>query len=198
MATTSTLRIAAGSTDTVLQLQDTANFPVNGGIVKIDSESILYTTATDRTLIGCTRAYAGSSAASHLVAATVTLTEGPNLIPVGSMNISPAVVSSTDDSLTKESVLWIANDPTAVPTFDALDQNTVWYVSMDGSATNQSWTLPNPSQLGVVHRLNIVFNRTAGTNTLSVNSVTITPGAGQLFMWVPSSSAGTSGAWYAC
>ena len=198
MASTSTLRIAAGSADTVLNLQDTSLMPVNGGIVQIDSEDIQYTTATDRQLIGCTRGVAGTSAASHLVAATVTLIEGPNLIPVTGINVSPVSPMSTDDHTTREVTLFIAADPTSVPTFDKVDQNTVWYVTMDGSGTNQAWTLPSPSQLGLVHRLNIVFNRTAGANTLTVNSVVITPGAGQLFMWVPTSSAGTAGFWYAC
>lgn len=198
MASTSTLRNAMTAAQTTMDLQDTSLFPVNGGIVKVDSESIQYTTATDRQLIGLTRGAAGSSAATHLAAATVTLTEGPNLVPVTSISANPTTPMSTDDGAARESTLFIALDPTAVPTFDALDQNTVWYVTMDASGTNQSWTLPNPSQLGIVHRLNIVFNRTAGTNTLTVNGVVISPGAGQLFMWVPTSSAGTAGLWYAC
>lgn len=61
----SNLRGFIGTTDTTIQVDDTTSLPVNGGVVQIESEKILYTTATDKSLLGCTRGALSTSAATH-------------------------------------------------------------------------------------------------------------------------------------
>lgn len=61
----SNLRGFIGTTDTTIQVDDTTSLPVNGGVVQIESEKILYTTATDKSLLGCTRGALSTSAVAH-------------------------------------------------------------------------------------------------------------------------------------
>jgi hypothetical protein len=62
---------------TTLPLLSTAAFSPVGGVITIDSEQISYTGKTSSTLTGCTRAYHGTTAASHLSSATVSFIEYP-------------------------------------------------------------------------------------------------------------------------
>lgn len=68
---TTTLTIAATSTDTTLTVGDTTGFSAPGS-VRIDSEIIHYTGLTPTTFTGCTRGSLNLSAASHLLGATVS------------------------------------------------------------------------------------------------------------------------------
>ena len=63
--------VGVGTADTTIQLQNTAGLP-NAGQVQIDSELIDYTSKNDTKLFGCTRAVAGTTAATHAVLAAVT------------------------------------------------------------------------------------------------------------------------------
>lgn len=60
--------------DTSILLDRLSDFPPTG-IVKIDNEYILYSFAGDVNLLNCTRGFAGSSAAAHLLGATVDLAD---------------------------------------------------------------------------------------------------------------------------
>jgi len=59
------LRGFIGTSDTTIQVDDTTSLPVNGGVVQIESEKILYTSATASSLLGCTRGALSTSAATH-------------------------------------------------------------------------------------------------------------------------------------
>lgn len=71
MATTILLQTCS-STDTVLNIADGTGFAISGGIVTIESEQILYVTASPNQLIGCTRGYNSTTAVSHLSGKSVT------------------------------------------------------------------------------------------------------------------------------
>lgn len=79
----STLNGGIGASDTSITLTAATSFPNTGGIIKIDSEEILYNGVTSNTLTGCTRGYNGTTAASHLTGAnvgcsTITVTDIAN------------------------------------------------------------------------------------------------------------------------
>lgn len=176
------LLTAAGTTDTTLYLDDTTNLSVDGGTVMIGSEVIAFTTASDRSLIGCTRAQQGTSAATHAAGVAVTQLEA---FPFAqSMGSSPSWVT-----VSMQMPVLSLLDPTAVPTRSQIEANAVITVNFDSSGVNQTWTLPllQPTTA----RMLVVTHNSASVKTLSVNSVSITAGVGQLFMW-----DGT--AWYAC
>lgn len=62
-------------TETTIELNDfisRADFP-ESGVVQVDSEKIRYTNTTNKELVGCTRGFAGTTAASHLQDAVVTV-----------------------------------------------------------------------------------------------------------------------------
>lgn len=61
-----------------------AELPANGGVIQIDTEEIHYSGTTDIELIGCTRGFNGSTAASHLRDASITLLSAD-------VNVSPVV-----------------------------------------------------------------------------------------------------------
>jgi hypothetical protein len=54
-----TLSADVSATDTTISLSNTRGYPRNNGIVKIDSEIIYYTEATDNSIIGCVRGFSG-------------------------------------------------------------------------------------------------------------------------------------------
>jgi hypothetical protein len=72
---------AMGVSDTVLQLAGASNFPNAGGIVQIDSENIGYMMSSDDALYNLTRGMNGTTAATHLAGALITLLEGAPFIP---------------------------------------------------------------------------------------------------------------------
>jgi hypothetical protein len=67
-----TLSAAIDATQTTLTLTSGTSFPTTGGIIKIDSEEIIYNQASGNTLLGLTRGYNGTTAASHLINAPVS------------------------------------------------------------------------------------------------------------------------------
>lgn len=67
-----TLNGGITATATSLTLTSGASFPNSPGILKIDSEQIFYTSKSSNTLLGLVRGYNGTTAASHLTAATVS------------------------------------------------------------------------------------------------------------------------------
>ena len=76
----STLAQAIDAEEDVIYLADSSGFPARGGIIQIDSETILYERSVDGSrLINCYRGAWGSAAASHNSLATVTLTPLPYL-----------------------------------------------------------------------------------------------------------------------
>lgn len=70
-AATNTLNGGITATATTLTLTSAAGFPVNGGIIKIDSEQIRYATVSGSTLTGLQRGQKGTTAAIHATAAGV-------------------------------------------------------------------------------------------------------------------------------
>lgn len=170
---------AAGSADTTLSLDNTANFPVDGGTVLIGSEVISFTTATDRQLIGCTRAQQGTSAASHAAGVSVTLLESFPFAQVMGLSSQPLSVSMAMN------VLSLTN-PTAVFTRAQIEANTVISVTLS-SGSAQSYTLPLLQ--ASTARLLIISLATGASTTLTVNTVGITAGTAQMFMW-------NGSAWY--
>ena len=67
-----TLSAAINATQTTLALTSAASFPSTGGIIKIDTEEIFYNQVSGSSLIGLTRGYNGTTAASHLISAAVS------------------------------------------------------------------------------------------------------------------------------
>ena len=67
-----TLSAAINATQTSIALTSTASFPSTGGIIKIDTEEIFYNQVSGSNLIGLTRGYNGTTAASHLISAPVS------------------------------------------------------------------------------------------------------------------------------
>ncbi len=77
---TSILAQAIDAEEDVIYLSDSSGFPARGGIIQIDSETILYESSGDGSrLLNCYRGAWGSEAASHSSLATVTLTPIPYL-----------------------------------------------------------------------------------------------------------------------
>ena len=71
MASTNALLQACLSTDTTLTVTGPILNVKSPGCVKIESEVIRFTAATDTQYLGCTRGYAGSTAAAHAVGKSV-------------------------------------------------------------------------------------------------------------------------------
>ncbi len=71
------LRLNIDDTQTSIDIEDTSNFPVNGGVIEVETEKISYTTATPQGILGCTRGFDGTSADSHLAKEIVTLLTTP-------------------------------------------------------------------------------------------------------------------------
>jgi hypothetical protein len=67
------LSSAIGAADTTIALVDVTNYPATG-VVLIDSEQISYTGVSGSNLTGCTRGVNSTTAASHVVYATVSYT----------------------------------------------------------------------------------------------------------------------------
>jgi len=79
----STLGADINASVTTLTLAAAATFPNAGGIIKIDSEQILYNSVSGNTLTGLIRGYNGTTAASHSSSApvgcsTITVTDPGN------------------------------------------------------------------------------------------------------------------------
>ena len=72
-----TLRLNIDDTQTTIDILDTSNFPVDGGVVQIEDEIISYTRATSQGITGCTRGYDSTSADSHLAQLEVSLLTTP-------------------------------------------------------------------------------------------------------------------------
>lgn len=70
-AAKNTLNGGITATATTLTLTSTTGFPANGGLIKIDSEQVRYSSVSGSTLIGLQRGQNGTTAASHLTAAGV-------------------------------------------------------------------------------------------------------------------------------
>ena len=68
--TTAQLTSAIGPSDTNIQLTSTAGLPASG-FVRIDSETIFYTSVADNQLQLCARGQNGTTAASHLTTALI-------------------------------------------------------------------------------------------------------------------------------
>lgn len=67
----STLSADINDTQQSLGLTSAASFPPTGGIIKIGTEEIFYNQVSGNTLLGLTRGYNGTTAASHLSGANV-------------------------------------------------------------------------------------------------------------------------------
>jgi protein involved in ribonucleotide reduction len=79
----STLNGAINATATTITLADASSFPNSGGIIKIDSEQMVYNGVSSNTLTGVERGYNGTTAASHTTGAnvgcaTITVTDTSN------------------------------------------------------------------------------------------------------------------------
>jgi len=66
-----TLSAGINATQTTLALTSAASFPSTGGIIRIDSEQIIYNQVSGSDLIGLTRGYNGTTAAAHSISAAV-------------------------------------------------------------------------------------------------------------------------------
>ena len=165
---------AAGSTDTTLFVDDTSNMPVDGGTVLIGSEVIAFGTATDRSLINCTRGVQGTSAASHTAGSAITLLES---FPFAqTMGTSPSWVT-VGMKMPHLALL----DPVAVLTRAQIEANAMVTVTLDGSGANQTWTLPKLQQSQAL--MLVIALASPASFSLTVNTVSITAGTAQMFMW---------------
>lgn len=87
-----TITAAISSTDTTINVASTANLATQG-YINIDSETILYQNVSGNQLLNCYRGQNGTTAAAHLINASVTVTRLPNV------NIWPTGVSGTQYTL---------------------------------------------------------------------------------------------------
>lgn len=78
-----------------------AEFP-ESGVVQIDSEQIRYTNTTDKELVGCTRGFAGTTAASHLQDAVVTVVFED--VPTDTSNDTVSTVETYDGASSHQSI----------------------------------------------------------------------------------------------
>ncbi len=79
----STLNGGISATATTITLADASSFPNSGGVIKIDSEQMVYNGVSSNTLTGVERGYNGTTAATHLTGAnvgcsTITVTDTSN------------------------------------------------------------------------------------------------------------------------
>jgi hypothetical protein len=79
----STLNGGISATATTITLTSAASFPNSGGIIKIDSEQMVYNGVSGNTLTGVERGYNGTTAATHNTGAnvgcsTITVTDTSN------------------------------------------------------------------------------------------------------------------------
>ncbi len=123
------LRLNIDDTQINIEVLSTADFPVNGGVVQIGSEKISYTTATTQSILGCTRGYDGSSAASHLAGIPVTLLSSP-LPLVGPREFSDSV--DPTDNLTGVGISSVGDRYTNTTSGEI-------FINVSGSAT-PTWT----------------------------------------------------------
>lgn len=82
-AAKNTLNGGITATDTTLTLTSVSGFPVNGGLIKIDSEQIRYSLVSGSTLTGLQRGQNGTTAAVHstsanVFCASITVTDASN------------------------------------------------------------------------------------------------------------------------
>lgn len=108
------LRAPISSSDTVLPLLGfvkPSEFP-KAGIVTIESETIKYSGSTDKELIGCTRGYAGTSAAAHATDLDVTLVaeDGGALGLDLSGSVFPKEYSSAEIKLSNGAYITVSGD----------------------------------------------------------------------------------------
>lgn len=162
------LRLNVTDSQTTLPLEDTADFPTNGGVVLIESELITYTYASDKSLTGCVRGYSGTTAVAHLAGKSVALQTVPtNRVSILELRDSGA---PTDD---------LTGVGFAVTGSRYTDQaNGQIYVNV-GTAENPTWTM---LQIGVDQGITELTGEvTAGPGTGSqvatLSDTTVTPGA---------------------
>jgi len=77
-ATTVTLNGAINSTDTTITLSNASNI-ANSGFIKIDNEIIGYPNTSGNQLINCYRGQSGTTAASHLTGAAISVENLPSI-----------------------------------------------------------------------------------------------------------------------
>lgn len=87
-AAKNTLNGGITATDTTLTLTSVSGFPVNGGLIKIDSEQIRYSLVSGSTLTGLQRGQNGTTAAVHstssnVFCASITVTDASNGVVEG-------------------------------------------------------------------------------------------------------------------
>lgn len=133
------LRLNIDDTQTTIDIEDTSNFPVNGGVIEVESEKISYTTATPQGILGCTRGYDGTSAASHLAKEIVDLLTTP-LNTAAPLEFSAS--GAPTDNLTGVKIAPIGSHYTDSATGDV-------YINT-GDADEPVWSLLSMSDVGAV------------------------------------------------
>ncbi len=162
------LRLNITNSQTAIEVLQTADFPVNGGVVLIGSEKISYTTATPQALLGCTRAYDGTSAASHLAGVPVVLQNA--LLPL----VSPLEFSDSGGPVDNETGVKIA--PTGSRYTDLA--NGQIYVNT-GDADEPTWTpLQAGSELGISQLTgDVTAGPGTGSQAATLANTSVNPGS---------------------
>ncbi len=133
------LRLNIDDTQTTIDILDTSNFPVNGGVIQIEDEKISYESATSQGVVGCTRGFDGTSADSHLAGLEVTLLTEP-MSQVGPIELSAD--GSPTDNLTGVKI---------APTGSRYEDSSTgdMYINT-GDSDEPVWSLLSTSDVGAV------------------------------------------------
>lgn len=185
----STLDGGINDSTTNITVVAATSFPNTGGIIKIDSEEILYNGVSGNVLTGCERGYNGTTAASHLTGAnvgcsTIAVTDIANgSIQNDFVTFSGATATdgfSADDLNAEHQVFRIANSSVYTVNIDGVFSTSVasgggaaviaeYQVNtgLDVYIVGTGWgagTWPNP----LTYTLTNPFTTTNGSGTITV------------------------------
>lgn len=140
------LLFAVSSSDTTLTVTGPILSPVNGGIITVESEQILYGACTDTQYINCTRGFNSTSAASHAPGVAVSLTTPlPILQPIHNVAdpVNDQDVATKDyvDDITGAGITQLTGDVTAGPGSGSQPATLATVNGAPGTFTNATLTV---------------------------------------------------------
>lgn len=136
------LRTAIGTSDSVILLASTCDFP-QAGLAQIESEIIQYNHASDNSLSGVTRGVAGTSAASHSAGKSVTFVA--SFSPNVAITSTVSIISGSGAPTNGQTGVGVAGEGSLYIN----TSNGTCYINT-GSISNPTWVLfQSGSDLGI-------------------------------------------------